>query len=144
MYQPALPSPTALLLKTCLVPLFAVLLLAGCAGGPSNFGEMDHDRDGRLSRGEFTDAVAELSFAQAERNHDGFIDLEEWRTAEAGGNDALFRARDLSRNGRISSQEARLAAEKNGSLAAVFNRIDTNRDGFLNRDEARGYRANLR
>jgi Ca2+-binding EF-hand superfamily protein len=138
-------------LKTCLAPFSAALLLTasalfltGCASGPSNFGEMDLDHDGRISRGEFTDAVAEISFAAADRNHDGFIDLAEWRAAESGGNDALFRARDLSRNGRISPQESRLAAEKNGSLAALFSAIDTNRDGFIDRDEARHYRSKLR
>ncbi len=131
-------------MKTCIIPLFASLFLAGCAGGPSNFREIDLDHDGRASRGEFTDAVAQISFAAADRNGDGFIDLEEWHRTESTGSDGLFRARDLSRNGRISSQEARLAAEKNRSLAALFNAIDANRDGFLDRNEAHGYRAKLR
>jgi len=131
-------------LKTRLVPLFALLFLAGCAAGPSNFAEMDLDRNGRISRGEFTDSIAQISFASLDRNHDGYIDLAEWRAGESGGNEALFRARDLSRNGRISPQEARLAAEKNGSMNALFSTVDSNHDGLIDADEARRYRATLR
>ena len=106
---------------------------------------MDLDGNGLISRGEFTDAVADVSFAAYDRNHDGFIELDEWRAVEKGSaNDGLFRLRDLSRNGRISRQEARLAAEKNGSLAALFALIDTNHDGQIDRAEARKYQSVLR
>lgn len=104
---------------------------------------MDHDGNGLISRGEFTDAVAEVSFRRLDRNGDGAVDLAEWRAVE-GGNDALFRLRDMSRNGRISWQEARLAAEKNGTLGALFSRIDTNRDGVIDPAEARRYQGTLR
>jgi Ca2+-binding EF-hand superfamily protein len=106
---------------------------------------MDLDGNGVVSRGEFTDAVADVSFATYDRNHDGFIELEEWRSVEKGNaSDGLFRLRDLSRNGKISRQESRLAAEKNGSLAALFFAIDTNHDGFIDRNEARKYQSVLR
>jgi Ca2+-binding EF-hand superfamily protein len=132
-------------LKQPLLLLSTSLLLAGCATTGLPFSSMDLDGNGVISRGEFTDAVANASFAAYDRNHDGFIDLDEWRAAEkSSANDGLFRLRDLSRNGRISRQEARLAAEKNGSLAALFASIDTNRDGFLDRAEARNYQSVLR
>ena len=125
-------------MKRLLTLLSAFLLLAGCAVTSSQFHTIDLDRNGVLSRGEFTDAVADASFRACDRNGDGFIDLGEWHTAENGsGNDALFRARDLSRNGRISGQEYRLAAEKNGALAAHFAAIDRNRDGVIDPAEAR-------
>ena len=118
--------------------LFPVLLLAGCAVTSSQFHVIDLDRNGVLSRGEFTDAVAEASFRACDRNGDDFISLGEWQSVEkGGGNDALFRARDMSRNGRISRQESRLAAEKNGALAAHFAVIDRNRDGVIDPAEAR-------
>lgn len=106
---------------------------------------MDLDGNGTISRGEFTDAVADVSFATYDRNHDDFIDAAEWRSVEnSNANDGLFRLRDMSRNGRISRQEARLAAEKNGSLTGLFARIDTNRDGGIDRNEARQYQSVLR
>ena len=132
-------------MKQPLPLLLASLLLAGCATTGGQFSRMDLDGNGLISRGEFTDAVTEISFAAYDRNHDGFIDPEEWRAGEKGSaNDGLFHLRDLSRNGTISRQEARLAAEKNGSLAALFDSIDTNHDGFIDRDEARHYQAALR
>jgi Ca2+-binding EF-hand superfamily protein len=125
--------------------LSAGLFLAGCAATGTSIHHMDLDGNGVISRGEFTDAVNDLSFAACDRNHDGFIDLNEWHASEKGaGNDALFRLRDMSRNGKISRQEARLAAEKNGSLASLFSAIDTNRDGFIDSAEARRYQATLK
>jgi Ca2+-binding EF-hand superfamily protein len=98
-----------------------------------------------ISRGEFTDAIASLSFRTYDRNRDGMIDLDEWRAVERGtGNEALFRMRDLSRNGKMSIPEARLAAEKNRGLNALFNTIDVNRDGYIDRGEARQYRPAAR
>jgi Ca2+-binding EF-hand superfamily protein len=131
--------------KQPLLLLSASLLLAGCAATGTQFSSIDLDGNGVVSRGEFTDAVANASFAAYDRNHDGFIDPDEWRSAEkSGANDGLFRLRDLSRNGKISRQEARLAAEKNGSLGALFAAIDKNRDGFIDRAEARQYQSVLR
>lgn len=106
---------------------------------------MDMDGNGAISRGEFSDAVADVSFNTYDRNGDDYIDPAEWRAVEKSeANDGLFRLRDMSRNGRISRHEARLAAEKNGSLAALFSNIDTNRDGGIDRNEARQYQAVLR
>ncbi len=131
-------------MKFSLLFLPACLLLAGCAATDSQFHTLDLDRNGVISRGEFTDAVALLSFRNYDRNHDGFIDLGEWHAVEGGGNDALFRLRDLSRNGRISPQESRLAAEKNHGLYALFAKIDANRDGVIDPAEARRYRSALK
>jgi Ca2+-binding EF-hand superfamily protein len=132
-------------LKQSILLLSASLLLAGCAGTGSSFHTMDLDGNGVISRGEFTDAVADISFASCDRNHDGFLDLGEWRGGEKGaGNEALFRLRDMSRNGKISRQESRLAAEKNGSLVGLFASIDANRDGFIDSAEARRYQSVLK
>lgn len=133
-------------LKQSLLVLSVSLLFAGCAtSGGSSLHTMDLDGNGVISRGEFTDAVADLSFAMCDRNHDGFLDLEEWRSGEKGAaHDGLFRLRDMSRNGRISRQEARLAAEKNGSLNSLFTSVDANRDGVIDAAEARRYKSTLR
>lgn len=125
------------MLSTC-------LLFAGCALTTSQFHTLDLDGNGVLSRGEFTDAIAAVSFRTYDRNHDGSIDPAEWRAAErGGGSDGLFRMRDMSHNGRISRHEMRLAAEKNRGLHALFARIDANHDGFIDRNEARRYRSAL-
>jgi Ca2+-binding EF-hand superfamily protein len=121
--------------------LLLPIVLAGCVTSGPQFHSYDLDRNGVISRGEFTDAVAAISFRNYDRNHDGVIDPGEWRAVEGGGgNEALFHLRDLSRNGKISIPEARLAAEKNQGLSALFNSIDLNRDGYIDRAEARRYK----
>jgi len=91
-------------------------------------------------------------FADLDRNNNGSIARNEWN-----GDSAAFDRLDTNRNGRLSRDEfarwddrdnrnvrfANLDRNNNGSIArsewngdrASFDRLDTNRDGQLSRDE---------
>ncbi len=115
--------------------------------------EYDRDRDGRLSREEVG-----ILFAQLDANHDGYLDREELRRAAqlllrlaeqpgpepgdragAGGVSAAELERrvhyfiaqlDKDGDGKISRKEA-----EGTPLAEVFDQLDLNKDGYLDRDE---------
>ncbi len=110
----------------------------------------DKDMDGKLSKDELPPFLAK-GFAQADRNGDGKLDREEvaaWlvvlRKVMAAGPgqgslgktpdevvDNLLRLMDANKDGKISRDEAK------GKIAENFDKIDLNKDGFLDRKELR-------
>jgi Ca2+-binding EF-hand superfamily protein len=94
--------------------------------------------DAALDAGRDANDLAELQRAyellrQMDTNNDGRITAEEARAARPRlierRADSIIRGYDTDRDGRISRQEAK------GQLAQDFDRLDTNRDGFVDRDE---------
>ncbi len=103
----------------------------------SQFRELDFNRDGRLSRVEWQRSGQSLGALDGDR--DGYITLTELRRAQMGSDrpivvypqDRHF-LRNLDRNG-----DNRLSRLEWTGSRAVFNRLDRNRDGFINPSELR-------
>jgi len=107
------------------------LVLTGLMATPadaqvrSRFGGMDRNRDGAISRSEWSGN--ETSFRRHDWNKDGVLSGDEIRA----GNDQTarnFALVDLDRNGHVTAQEWRRA----------FTDLDVNRDGSLTEDELWG------
>ena len=109
----------------------------------------DKDGDGKLTRDELPPFFAK-AFAAADKDGDGKLNREEVATMlqtirqffAAGGPpkgpidvekvvDNLLKQFDTNQDGKISRQEAK------GRLADIFDQMDQNKDGFLDRKELR-------
>jgi len=97
---------------------------------PERFADLDHNRDGRLSRDEWH-FDPEL-FRRVDRNHDGSVSRGEFLgVGDDDDRDDRFSDLDVNGDGRISG------TEWHGD-PRLFGTIDTNRDGFLSRAELLG------
>ena len=97
---------------------------------PERFDNLDHNRDGRLTRDEWH-FDAEL-FRRVDRDRDGSISRREFLgLGDDDDRDDRFRDLDMNRDGRIS------AAEWHGD-PLLFGTLDTDRNGFLSRTELLG------
>jgi Ca2+-binding EF-hand superfamily protein len=95
---------------------------------PARFRTLDHDRDGRLARGEYH-GPAEF-FSRLDRDRDGFLTVAEFTGTDIDRED---RFADLDGNG-----DGRVSRDEWHGAPAVFDALDANRDGSLTREEALG------
>lgn len=93
-----------------------------------NFSNLDHNRDGRISK--FGEWHENYaSFDQKDCNRDGYLNRDEFfSTCRFSSQEAAFLRMDLNHDGRIARAEWRGNSER-------FWRSDLNRDGYLNRGE---------
>jgi len=131
--QPAPPPPAGVAPGTAPAPMVAPV--APMAPGAPHVRVMfnsDHD----MTRAEVADHVAKM-FAKLDTNRDGFITKDE---VEA------MHAKMMSAMGRVGDVEKRLAERgvMMGDRATVFDRLDTNHDGNISRQEFTAGRPQVR
>ena len=95
------------------------------------FRDLDHDRNGRITRDEWHFDIE--SFRRADHDGDGVVTRAEFlnETAEDDDREDRFEWLDANNDARISRDEWHGTAER-------FSRLDSNRDGALTRAEMRG------
>ncbi len=102
---------------------------------PPFFNEMDANKDGKISKAEAKDRIAE-NFDTLDKNKDGFLTVEEINAdpnrqqrqggAPAGGG---FAEMDTNKDGKVSKAEAKDRILEN------FDTYDKNKDGFITQEE---------
>ena len=98
---------------------------------PENFANLDHNRDGRLSRSEWH--ASRALFTRVDADRDGFISRAEFLGDAAVDQDREDRFGDLDVN-----RDRRVTQDEWHGSRAVFDALDGNHDGVLTRQEAEG------
>jgi len=134
-----------LLLRSAL-PLTAILLSAcqstpPAPAGPDRFAMADVDKDGELTRGEWSDYVVGGIFADRDTNGDGAITKLEWNPQITPDENKLFNDRDANKDGKVTLAEARTYARRSGTYSGDAREADKNGNGTVNRKEALAYYA---
>merc|ERR1719219_2312640 len=98
-----------------------------------DFVEADWNHDGKLSFEEiksYKHNFLKEMFNYDDKNHDGFIDLNEAKQASAKDFDEL----DWNHDGKLSFEENK---SYNQNFKEMFNDVDKNLDGFIDLNEAK-------
>ena len=128
-------------MRKALLILPLALLLGGCSTTTQkNFRRADLNHDGKLSKPEFSDGLAVLIHQKFDANNDGAVTKQEWQAVEGTGNDSGFKKRDPNHDGKITLPEVRQLVVKAPRFASLFDEIDTNHDGFLDRAEIEAFK----
>jgi len=95
--------------------------------------KIDVDGDGKISREEASKykGVAKV-FDRVDTNKDGYLAKDEMQLQQAKRTEIKLKAIDGNNDGRISRAEADATAPK---LAKNFDKLDTNKDGFIDKQE---------
>ena len=108
---------------------------AGANDNPAKgkMAKIDRDGDGKISREEAA-SFPRLAkhFDQIDSNKDGGLSRDELVTARKKAAAAKFKALDANGDSRISRAEADAKAPR---LSKHFDQFDTNKDGYLSKDE---------
>ena len=126
-----------------LVAALALLLLGGCATTSDNFSVADRDSDGKLSKSEFKKALVTAIYANGDPDGDGKISFAEYSAVDPNYPKARFRSRDLNRDGFVTPEELDRYAESTGSFDKLVADIDSNGDGFIDREESKVFNQRL-
>lgn len=121
--------------------LISLIVLLPCITGAMHdlFTKMDEDKDGMISREEFTRDMVKEAFDRLDTNSDGILTMEEWRRVDFLGESdkpqEVFRHIDRKAGERITLPEFSNYAERYSNIEEAFMTMDKDRDGSLSPDE---------
>jgi hypothetical protein len=120
------------------------LVMAGCSAMPTAAPRAALPTQAQWAGQDTAKLVRQLvqaTFDRADKNHDRFLDASEW-------DKAMVVAADLNKDGRVTTLEwaERYAIEPlvqtwQAAAQTYFARLDTDKDGWVSRTEARGLSA---
>ncbi len=117
-----------------------VIAISAHAGPSNHMGEMDTNKDGKVSKDEAkTSPALSKNFDLIDADKDGFVsmaEMKEFHKANSTKRDGAFKSLDKDSDGKISKSEA--AGKR--KLVYSFDKIDADKDGYLTRDEMVAYR----
>ena len=117
------------------VALAATVLLLPSCKEKDGFTMADADEDGRVSPAEFSRYMLEAIFAAADADGDAKVTFEEWQKANPDAEKNKFYAPDKDGDKMVNPEEAKAHFERQGTMTDLFKKIDTDKDGYLSREE---------
>ena len=130
------------------VSVLVVLCLSGCAFTESQaqtaglFETLDVNRDGQVTRNEFSQGMKLRVFKAIDRNADGQITWEEWQKVDTSPKAREhFDAMDTKKTGKVTYEDFLQASGAYMDTDDVYISLDTSRDGLLSRGETTGFKG---
>jgi Ca2+-binding EF-hand superfamily protein len=121
----------------------------GHKGKHNHFEKMDTDKDGKVTKAEWT-AKHEAKFAKADANNDGVVTLEELKSLhkdkkhndkknkKGDRKERRFNRMDVNKDGKIDKEEW---LKKDSDM---FSKIDANADGSITKEEMESFHKNTK
>ena len=119
-----------------------VLALPACTTTP-HFDAADANGDRRVTREESLNYIVRAQVREYDSNRNGGVEFAEYSARNPSAVRKKFNARDLDGNGSISVAEGIANGRRLKTYDALFNEIDANRDGAIDRREAEAYAKRL-
>ena len=120
------------------IGLAPAVILSACAS-QSGFDLADKNANQKISPKEFDTYMLRAVFAESDADGNGLVTFQEWKAANPDAEPAKFSAPDTNRDQMVSLEEARVHFEKQGTWADLFDKIDTDNDGFITSAEASAF-----
>lgn len=120
------------------VALAPAAFLSACAG-PSGFELADKNANQKISPKEFETHMLKAVFVESDTDGNSLVTFEEWKAANPDAEPAKFSVPDTNRDQMVSLKEAKVHFEKEGTWADLFDKIDTDNDGFITTAEATAF-----
>lgn len=103
----------------------------------------DSNSDKKISQDEFDRYLLEAIYREADANADSKITFEEWRTANPDAKESKFKLPDSNGDAAVSPKELEAYFDREGKLVDLFNKIDSNHDGYLDQAEVQAFRDKM-
>jgi len=124
-----------------LMALVTLPLSLAAAKTPDRFAQADRNHDGMLSLNEANAFLVGQIFGPYDKNKDGKLTRAEWMVSKNAVQAEAFRVRDANADGVVTMDEALAYGRKKGMAKELVQKADKNKDGKLSNDEIKAYYA---
>ncbi|MFK5922359.1 MAG: EF-hand domain-containing protein [Verrucomicrobiota bacterium] len=118
----------------------AALLSSSCT---SAMKKADLNKDDKISTEELNKALVSAIFDAADKNGNGSVTYDEWKLVFPKVTKKRFNTHALGKNGNFTLPEALAYCEKEGTFDKLVNKIDLNKDGIIDKEEAANFQQKM-
>ncbi len=124
-----------------LIGLVTLPLVLAAGKTPDRFAQADRNHDGMLSLDEANAYLVAEIFGPRDKNKDGKLTKAEWMVTKDAAQAEAFRVRDANADGVVTMDEALAYGRKKGMAKELMKKADKNKDGKLSAEEIKAYYA---
>jgi hypothetical protein len=121
----------------------ALLSLAACATKTPHFDAADANGNGRVTLAEWERHIVTTLHQENDGNRDGRVTYAEWQANNPSADRSRFQSLDLDGDGAANWSEGLAYVRREHMYDGVFERMDTDHNGTLDRREALAFRDQM-